>query len=905
MKTICKILNLIHSLHLGRCLLPFASILHFVQETLAADNETDISTQNIEFENVQFLRARFLKPNTNLNLRISIKSLSGEFDVSEGESIIVRGSIKSTKNPNPIIDGQSLYSESIAQSVTLSSAECYKELRLRGFDFTGHFRSIFSMQTDFRRCQIKWNGNWATFLDAMVQLFAFAKDTRRVAIPLSIQRIRINAGAHLKWINEFGKRINNEMICDAYLLKDLSTIVCGGVEIISPRAVAVEKRKQDGIEVLETYQFVPLFESCTNYDLNDAAGICIQLAIEKLQTDSVKLVEILSNRCDPTIDYFFDAFKKTPSICADLTLLSGSNKVSLKHPIPCENSTLEMHPDCTFIVMNKCMDQKKNLLMALQNLSKDGFLIAIEDIKKNCKYISVPDGFKLVSVVPSIGVTFAVMQRTHTEHKTNETAVIPIDSTDVNFEWLHTLRRSTIELDNAILVAQNDSCSGLLGLINCLRRETFGQNFRCIIVDDEQAPPFAVEHPFYQSQLALELPINIYQNGKWGTYRHLTLKQTLKPQKSAEVLDVNIKNIGDLQSLCWSPAIDCRDSIEVVKVVYASINYRDVLLALGNIPLETVVKNRLSENRSVLGIDFAGVTSNGNRVMGIKTEGGTLSTHIACKKVDTILFDVPDSMTLMEAATIPAAYLTVYDALFVDNTIQSDQSILIHLGSGGVGLAAIEVALAYGLNIFTTVSTKEKKDFILKRYPEIKGINFCGFHFFKLLIPLLVLIENQIGNSRDCSFEQIIMEKTNGKGVNIVLNSLSGDKLQASIRCLQRYGKFFDMTKSDMLDDSNLGMRVFEKGIVFRPISIDKILENPRTLKQAIERMKQDLERGVIQPLPSITFDADDVQHAFRLMASAKHVGKILLQIRDSEHSDYSLPITITSKLVCNPKLVS
>lgn len=143
--------------------------------------------------------------------------------------------------------------------------------------------------------------------------------------------------------------------------------------------------------------------------------------------------------------------------------------------------------------------------------------------------------------------------------------------------------------------------------------------------------------------------------------------------------------------------------------------------------------------------------------------------------------------------------------------IEKGKSILIHAGSGGVGLAAIRVAFAYGLEVFTTVSTDEKKKFLLKEFPQLK--------------------ENNIGNSRDVSFEKLIMLRTKGKGVDYVLNSLSEEKLQASIRCLGKGGKFLEIGKFDMANDTKIGLSSFLNELSFHAIMVDKLFKAPEKEK--------------------------------------------------------------------------
>lgn len=113
------------------------------------------------------------------------------------------------------------------------------------------------------------------------------------------------------------------------------------------------------------------------------------------------------------------------------------------------------------------------------------------------------------------------------------------------------------------------------------------------------------------------------------------------------------------------------------------------------------------------------------------------------------------------------------------------ETLLVHAGTGGVGQAAISIALSMGCKVFTTVGSKEKREFLLKRFPQLTNDN--------------------IANSRDTSFEQHVLRHTNGRGVDVILNSLAEEKLQASLRCLAKDGRFLEIGKYDLSNNSKLG----------------------------------------------------------------------------------------------------
>lgn len=187
----------------------------------------------------------------------------------------------------------------------------------------------------------------------------------------------------------------------------------------------------------------------------------------------------------------------------------------------------------------------------------------------------------------------------------------------------------------------------------------------------------------------------------------------------------NVIQRGDLSTLTWMDgSIDASKLDDYVNVQYASINFRDVMLATGRLALEVFGTNRLQQE-CVLGFEFAGVNKRGQRVMGTIVSGA-MATQIIPN--DTLTWIIPDDWSMRDAATCPVVYMTVYCAFFQYKPISKGKSILIHAGSGGIGLAAIRVALAYGCKVYTTVSTPQKKQFLLDTFPGLEGL-YLYSHF--------------------------------------------------------------------------------------------------------------------------------------------------------------------------------
>lgn len=174
---------------------------------------------------------------------------------------------------------------------------------------------------------------------------------------------------------------------------------------------------------------------------------------------------------------------------------------------------------------------------------------------------------------------------------------------------------------------------------------------------------------------------------------------------------------GDLSSLRWFDGpLDPKDC--EIKIAYSSLNFRDIMLATGRLAVELYGTSRIDQN-CVLGFEYSGInTKTGRRIMSMVVKGG-VGSYV--EKPSKLIWNIPEHWSLKEAATVPVVYITVYYAFFMNADISKGKSILIHAGTGGIGLAAIRVALAYNLEVYTTCSTPQKKKFLLDNFPQLKG----------------------------------------------------------------------------------------------------------------------------------------------------------------------------------------
>ena len=301
----------------------------------------------------------------------------------------------------------------------------------------------------------------------------------------------------------------------------------------------------------------------------------------------------------------------------------------------------------------------------------------------------------------------------------------------------------------------------------------------------------------------------------------------------------------------------------LIEVEAAGLNFLDVQAALGALPK---VATGANEYGPILGGECAGrVVAVGERVTDIEVGqevialgARTVGTHMVSPSVHVVR--KPPNWSFQEAAALPIAFLTVYYALEYVGRLRAGERVLIHAGTGGVGLAAIQWAQHVGAEIFATAGSEEKR-----KYLRELGVS----HVF---------------DSRSLQFVDDIKRITGGDGVDVVLNSLSGEFIPASLSLLRDYGRFLEIGKRDYFANKQIGLRPFLRNLSFSLVDLGgMIVQRPELVARLLQELLALFERGVLRALPVETFPVTSAFKAFQFMAQAKHIGKIALVIKDAE----------------------
>ena len=331
---------------------------------------------------------------------------------------------------------------------------------------------------------------------------------------------------------------------------------------------------------------------------------------------------------------------------------------------------------------------------------------------------------------------------------------------------------------------------------------------------------------------------------------------------------LDIERQGSLDRLSWkrvSRAAPPPGHVEL-EVSATGLNFRDVMWSLGLLPSEALESGFAGPT---LGMECAGVVTRvGAGVTGVAIGDrcvafapAAFARHVVTPQF--ALARLPAGIDLESAATIPVAFLTAYYSLKHLARLRKGETVLIHGGAGGVGLAAIQIAQLIGAVPIVTAGSFEKQA-LLKQ-----------------------LDVEHVLHSRSLAFVDEVMRITEGAGVNVVLNSLAADAMERSIECLAPFGRFIELGKRDFFADTRIGLRPFRKNLSYFGVDADQLLVGQHGLAQELFAELLDLfEKQLLRPLPCRVFEGADVTSAFRLMQQAGHIGKIV--VRPASSSSYA-----------------
>ncbi|MEV5508728.1 type I polyketide synthase [Streptomyces orinoci] len=329
---------------------------------------------------------------------------------------------------------------------------------------------------------------------------------------------------------------------------------------------------------------------------------------------------------------------------------------------------------------------------------------------------------------------------------------------------------------------------------------------------------------------------------------------------SGGAYQLTIDDIGLRYRLAWRPAAvpTPAPGQVVVSTRAAGLNYRDVAAAAGLVP-------GVWPDRPVGGLECAGVVaavgpgvtdfSVGDRVAGMGRD--CLGSHALCRAGG--LLRVPADMSFAEAAALPVVLATVHHSLVRLAGLRAGETLLVHGGAGGVGLAALRLARHLGARVVATAGTPAKRDL------------------------LRILGAEHALDSRTPHFADEIRDRTDGRGVDVVLNSLTGEAMRRSLELLAPGGRFVELGKRDVLADRVLPLAPFEDNVAFFCVDLGTLWTDaaPARLRSTVREIQEAVDAGIHRPLPYCPFPAARVAEAFTRLQHSRHIGKLVVTFDD------------------------
>ncbi|MGH3755152.1 MAG: SDR family NAD(P)-dependent oxidoreductase, partial [Pseudonocardiaceae bacterium] len=404
---------------------------------------------------------------------------------------------------------------------------------------------------------------------------------------------------------------------------------------------------------------------------------------------------------------------------------------------------------------------------------------------------------------------------------------------------------------DAVAVGDGDvtdlGCAPVWGLVRSAQSENPG---RLVLVDlDSQHPDSC--GALLPGVLASGEPQAALRRGEVLIPRlgRIDAGAVLSPPVGVPAWRVDVGGQATLDDLCVLPCPEVMAPLGVGQVRVAvravGVNFRDVLVALGVYPGPAVLGGEGAGVVLEVGPGVTGLAV-GDRVMGLFS-GAFGPVAVTDHR---LLTRVPAGWSYVQAASVPIVFLTAYYGLVDLAGLRGGETVLVHAAAGGVGMAAVQLARHLGARVFGTASAG--------KWGTLRGLG---------------LDQDRIASSRDLEFTERFLAASDGRGVDVVLNSLAGAFVDASLRLLPRGGRFVEMGKTDVRSAAEVASA--HPGVAYQ--AFDLMEAGPDRIQAMLGEVVDLFDRGVLDLLPVTTWDVRQAERALRFVSQARHVGKVVL----------------------------
>ncbi|CAB3255959.1 unnamed protein product [Arctia plantaginis] len=467
---------------------PESALLVLVWQTLGMREGNMYTQMSIAFKDIIFHNRLEVELEDVIRLRITIGNATNRFEVINRDRLIVSGFVEPAEND---LSCKQKDFKLIPDDMTLKGDILYNILNMKGYSYSEEFHCIHSINTQTNVAYIKWNGEWATFIDSLLQVSSFSRNHDGVSTPKVINNLSIQVDEHKK---AFTTVLNNTMCYKSEMLST-NSIRCGGIQIggvIFDDNVPVKPIP----DVILARKFMPEnFKG--NIDINTAIFIIMQLVANNVDDNIISVTEILTSKSESMIDIIKVNAEKNPFNSYEVKSINID-----KHIL----DEIEMSTTNLFIAYNTNIHTNGMLRILIDVIKKGAFTLTLEE---NIRYMEKEINYNIITRIPIDNNVVLILLKKRNLWVEKNLVYITIDH-DIQFSWLRRVLDELHKRRSVILVSEKHPACGLLGLIKCLRQDKQNQ-IRLVIVEDNNTPSFNPDNAFYKQQLEKNLAVNVYK----------------------------------------------------------------------------------------------------------------------------------------------------------------------------------------------------------------------------------------------------------------------------------------------------------------------------------------------------------------------------------------------------------
>ncbi|XP_022831847.1 fatty acid synthase-like [Spodoptera litura] len=602
---------------------------------------------------------------------------------------------------------------------------------------------------------------------------------------------------------------------------------------------------------LHTLKFVPHFQ--VDQQVSTSLQVYLQIVAENMNKNSIKVVGINNSHLNSSV---FHEMKKIGSYLHGIKVLYEEfNESDL-------NSSI-----------NGIGRFLKNADLAIvRNLSTDENMCQLLHftVQRNCFIVSEEDNLFGGRTRPkSLYHTVCAHTNAHTRldlvrwRPTMEampTTAITVPQ-NLDLSLLSVARANIPSQHRLLIVCPHPAPHSLKRHIQNWRKDAERNNVYLLTVNKKE------ENNFFIDDLPdIDLAFTVFDHGNWGGEYYVPVQDNARVFSNVTLQSTQV---GDVSSLEWVPASNSFETGIPVTVHYAGLTSTDYKKAAG-------AKSAKHKKENSYGMDFSGVTESGERVMGLVPHGAASSVVHARPE---LLWPVPAHWTLEDAATVPLAYAHALYCLGIKKSadLSPETTVFVHRGDGTFGQAAISIALGHGCRVYTTVTHRRNKYFLMKLFPELQA--------------------DHIGSLRDRNFINTVLNDTKGNGCDIVLSCVKGDMRKTSILCCGMDDICLDFSQlHNPNEDNTCAVFNLKRTRSYSVIDFTSMLANDNTVEKKVlqQMLSEGIHKGYVRPSPRVSYAPHDVSRAVRQLAGGRRRACVLLKMQEPT-------LQTQLRLSCNP----